>query len=158
MQSRLTVWMKYCGNESCSKVLARFGKWIIRHGQYLKRDRLWTSKGKKPSGWKIRNKLATIITNRSSGCEHNRRYPRTARISGKRSRSAWMKEAELTVRRESERHQGRSRRGNRKDLDGPTDQRVMQSPQIGSTQCRGLRGVLFRPKPIRTISGVFGIN
>ena len=88
-----TVWMKYCSNESWSKVLARIGNWSIRHGQYLKRQ-IVDIKGKKPSGWKIRNKLATIITNRSSGCEHKRRYPRAARISGKRSRSAWMKEAE----------------------------------------------------------------
>ena len=47
------VWMKYCSNESWSKVLARIGNWSIRHGQYLKRQIVGT-KGKKPSGWKIR--------------------------------------------------------------------------------------------------------
>ena len=87
-----TVWKKCCSSESRSKVLGRIGNWSIRHGQYLKRQIV--VKGKKPSGWKIRNKLATIITNRSSGCEHKRRYPRAARISGKISRDAWTKETE----------------------------------------------------------------
>ena len=30
-----------------------------------------------------------MLINRSSGCEHRRKYPKAARISGKRSRSAW---------------------------------------------------------------------
>ena len=85
------VWMKYCSNESWSKVIARIGNWNIRHEQYLKRQ-IVDIKGKKPSGWRIRNKFATIITNRSSGFEHKRRYLRAARISGKRSANAWTKE------------------------------------------------------------------
>ena len=63
------------------KVLARIGNWSIRHGQHLKRH-IVDIKSKKPSGCKIRNKLAPIITNRSIGCEHKRRYPKAARISG----------------------------------------------------------------------------
>ena len=85
------VWMKYCSNESWSKVLARIVNWSIRHEQYLKRQNV-DIKGKKPSGWRIRNKLATIITNRSSGCDRKRRYPRAARILGKRSTNVWTKE------------------------------------------------------------------
>ena len=51
-----TVWMKYCSNESWSKVQARIGNWGILHRQYLV-GQIVDIKGKKPSGWKIRNKL-----------------------------------------------------------------------------------------------------
>ena len=40
--------MKYCSNESWSKVLARIETWSFRHGQNLKRQ-IVDIKGKKPS-------------------------------------------------------------------------------------------------------------
>ena len=67
-----------------------------------------------------------------------RRYPRTAKISGKRSRSAWTKEK---LNESCAEKVKAPRTKSTWKPEGLNDQRVMQNPQVKPTQCRGLRGV-----------------